>query len=181
MSSGCNDTGNSASVHRFQKTTSRIIKQYNALDIGDLEGRRKILDELLNPACRGQEQFFESFLYVQTGYNLTVGHNFFCVFLDTAPIKFGDNCIVGPTVHIYTGSHSLDGKDRLEYMMSYPISYPVEIGNNVWIGGRSFVCLGVTVGDNVVAAAGSSVIRDVPSIVVIGGSPAEIIRQLDVK
>mgnify|MGYP000293804664 FL=1 len=55
---------------------------------------------------------------------------------------------------------------------------PVVIGNNAWIGGSSVILPGVTIGNNVVVAAGSVVVKDVPDNVVVAGNPAKIIKYL---
>lgn len=51
----------------------------------------------------------------------------------------------------------------------------IDIGNNVFIGNRATVLRGVTIGDNVVIAAGAVVANDVPSNSVVGGVPARFI------
>ena len=51
----------------------------------------------------------------------------------------------------------------------------VVIGNNVYIGNNAQVMPGVTVGSNVLIAAGSIVTKSVPDNVVVGGNPARII------
>lgn len=51
----------------------------------------------------------------------------------------------------------------------------VKIGSNVYIGTNSLIMPGITVGDNVLIAAGSVVTHSVPSNVVVGGNPAHII------
>ena len=55
----------------------------------------------------------------------------------------------------------------------FPIS-----GDNVWVGGQSVICPGVTIGDDVTIGAGSIVTKDVPSHCVVAGNPAKIIRYL---
>lgn len=50
------------------------------------------------------------------------------------------------------------------------------IGRNCFIGGRSMILPGVTVGDNCVIGAGSIVTRDVPPNSVVAGNPAKVIR-----
>ena len=56
---------------------------------------------------------------------------------------------------------------------------PVHIGDNVWLGDHSTVLKGVTIGDNSVVAARAVVTRDVPPNVVVAGSPAKVIKELD--
>jgi len=48
----------------------------------------------------------------------------------------------------------------------------VDIGTDVWIGGRSTVLGGVTVGDGAVVGAGSIVTRDVGPFTIVAGVPA---------
>lgn len=81
-------------------------------------------------------------------------------------------------MHIYTATHPLDPQERnpgLEY------GKPVTIGNIVWIGGRAVIVPGVTIGDNVVIAAGAVVTRDVPPGAVVGGNPAKILKYVELK
>ena len=59
------------------------------------------------------------------------------------------------------------------------IAKPVNIGNDVWIGGNVTILPGVNIGNNVVIAAGAVVTKDVPDNSLIGGVPAKIIRQLE--
>lgn len=53
---------------------------------------------------------------------------------------------------------------------------PVEIGNNVWIGGGSILLPGVTIGENSVIGAGSVVNRSIPANCVAVGNPCRVIR-----
>lgn len=50
---------------------------------------------------------------------------------------------------------------------------PVMIGKDCWIGVRSIVLPGVTIGDGAVVGAGSVVTRDVEPYVVVAGNPAK--------
>lgn len=52
------------------------------------------------------------------------------------------------------------------------------IGNNVNIGANSVIIGEITIGDNAVIAAGSVVVKDVPSGVLVAGNPAKIIKSL---
>lgn len=55
---------------------------------------------------------------------------------------------------------------------------PVVIEDGVFLGVNSVVLPGVTIGRNSVVGAGSVVTKDVPPNVVIGGNPAQIIKEL---
>ncbi len=55
---------------------------------------------------------------------------------------------------------------------------PVEIGDRVWLGADALVLRGVTIGDDVVVAAGSVVTRDLPSRCLAVGAPAVPIREI---
>ena len=50
------------------------------------------------------------------------------------------------------------------------------IGNDVWTGMDVIVMPGVTIGDGVIAAAGSVVVSDIPAYHIIGGNPAKPLR-----
>jgi len=53
---------------------------------------------------------------------------------------------------------------------------PVIIGNDVWVGGRTTILSGVTIGDGVIIAAGAVVTRNVPPYAIVAGVPARVIR-----
>lgn len=56
---------------------------------------------------------------------------------------------------------------------------PVRIADNVWLGDRSTVLKGVSIGTNSVVAACAVVTRDVPANVVVAGNPAKVVKELD--
>lgn len=65
-----------------------------------------------------------------------------------------------------------------EYSKLIP-SAPVVIGNDVWIGARSTILKGVTIGDRTIVAAGSVVTKSLPPDCIAGGNPCQIIKYLD--
>lgn len=85
-------------------------------------------------------------------------------------IEIGKGAKIGNDVII----RSCDG----HYLMddNYQISKPINIGNNVWIGQRSIILKGVTIGDGSIIAAGSVVTKDVPNHCIVAGNPAKVIR-----
>ncbi|MEQ2996429.1 sugar O-acetyltransferase [Collinsella sp. CLA-ER-H5] len=118
-------------------------------------------------------------VYFDHGDRVSFGNHFYAntglTILDENYVTFGDNVFLGPHVSIFTAGHPIDADVRnldLEY------AKPVVIGNNVWMGGGVIINPGVSIGDDVVIASGSVVVKDVPSHVIIGGNPAHIIREI---
>ena len=91
-------------------------------------------------------------------------------------VTLGDRVFVAPNVQFYAATHPVEAKPRGEF---WEFGKAITIGNDVWIGGSSVICLGVTIGDRVVIGAGSIVTKSFPADVVIAGNPAKIIRYLD--
>lgn len=87
-------------------------------------------------------------------------------------ISVGSRCQITKNVKFFThgGSNVVRDLDS-----SFDCFGKIKIGNNVYIGNNSLVMPGVTVGDNVLIAAGSVVTKSVPSNCVVGGNPARII------
>jgi acetyltransferase-like isoleucine patch superfamily enzyme len=53
---------------------------------------------------------------------------------------------------------------------------PTTVGHDVWIGYRSLIMPGVSIGNGAVIGAGSVVTKDVPPYAVVAGNPAKLIR-----
>lgn len=58
-------------------------------------------------------------------------------------------------------------------------SFPITIGDNVWIGANVVVLPGVTIGENSVIGAGSVVTKDISANVVAFGSPCKVYREIN--
>ena len=118
--------------------------------------------------------------YCDYGYNIYLGKkvfiNFNCCILDVSEVKIGDNVFIGPNVQIYTASHPMDSKSRNSLLV---YAKPINIGDNVWIGGSAVICPGVTIGKGAVIAAGAVVVKDVPANVMVAGNPAVIKKKID--
>lgn len=120
--------------------------------------------------------------YCEYGTHITTGENFFanynCTLIDVSEIKFGDNCLLGPNVSIYTAGHPVHPDTRNS---GYEYGRKVVVGDNVWIGGSVTIVPGVRIGNNVVIGAGSVVTKDVPDNVLAAGNPAKVIRKISEK
>ena len=85
-------------------------------------------------------------------------------------IDIGNGVIISEDVIIRdSDNHSICGNQA--------ISSPIKICDNVWIGMRSIVLKGVTIGEGSVIAAGSVVCKDVPPHCLVGGVPAKVIKE----
>lgn len=139
--------------------------------------RNAIIRDILGST--GKHITVEPGLRVDYGNNIHVGENFFanfnCVFLDVCPIKIGDNAMLGPGVSIVTPEHPLEPEERNS---GFEFGRPILIGDNCWIGANATIVGGVTLGNNVVVAAGAVVTRSFSDNVLIGGVPAEIIKKI---
>ena len=61
----------------------------------------------------------------------------------------------------------------------HTLQSPTRVGNDVWIGGNVTILPGVTIGNNVVIAAGAVVTKDVPDNCIIDGVPAKKIKDIE--
>jgi len=59
-----------------------------------------------------------------------------------------------------------------------PVSEPVVIEDDVWVGSHCLILKGVTIGHNSVIAAGSVVHHDVPPYSLVAGNPARRVGQI---
>ncbi len=88
-------------------------------------------------------------------------------------IVIKDRVFIGPQCHIW------DSNIHNTYFRSVRASpKPVVLENDSWIGSRSIILPGVTVGEGAIVAAGSTVVKNVPSFSIVAGNPAKIIRSI---
>lgn len=84
----------------------------------------------------------------------------------------GARAIIGKRSHIGAGA-------VVAGVLEPPSKSPCEIGDDVLIGANAVILEGIKVGNGSVIAAGSVVVKDVPSGVVVAGSPAKIVKSVD--
>jgi maltose O-acetyltransferase len=156
-----------------------LVRRYNDSTSYEHAERTDLLGQILG-SLNGHA-YIEPTFRCDYGYNIHLGKNFYanfdCVMLDICEIKIGDNCMLAPGVHIYTATHPLHPVERNS---GYELGKPVNIGDNVWIGGRAIINPGVTIGDNAVIGSGAVVTKNVPANTVVGGNPASVIKVIEV-
>lgn len=159
-----------------RQRAKKLCKKFNDMDSDEYDARLAVLRELFRTegSCYIEPNFFCDY-----GYNIEIGKNFYanhnCIILDVNKVKIGDNVMFAPNVQVYTATHPLNAQERIS---GKEMGYPIEIGDNVWLGGGSIICPGVKIGKNTTIAAGSVVTKDIPENVLAGGNPCRVIRQL---
>lgn len=104
-------------------------------------------------------------------------------------INIGNYVIISNNVHIYdNNNHPTSPIKRIELCKSgfhsgkwnwqYSEGAAITIEDNVWIGERSTILKGVTIGKGSIVACNSVVTKSVPPYCVVAGNPAKIVKQL---
>lgn len=169
---------NPADEELFQdrERAKKLCKKFNQMDHDKYEERKALLKELFQT---DNECYIEPNFFCDYGYNIEVGGNFYanhnCIILDVNKVKIGNNVMFAPNVQVYTATHPLNAQERIS---GKEMGYPIEIGDNVWIGGGSIICPGVKIGKNSTIGAGSVVTKDIPENVLAVGNPCKVIKKL---
>jgi maltose O-acetyltransferase len=88
-------------------------------------------------------------------------------------IEIGDRVTIAP--HVYLLAHDASTKTITGFTKIGRIT----IADGAFVGARSTVCAGVTIGRNSIVGAGSVVVKSIPDNVVAAGNPARVICTLD--
>lgn len=167
----------------------QLAIDFNRTNQNEKNQRQDILKKLIGSL--GKNVNLEPDIRFDYGFNTEIGDNcafnFNSVFLDCAPIKIGNNVLVGPNVSFLTPLHPLVSEERnmriYEDGSIHLLEYaePITIGNNVWICGNVTINAGVNIGNDVVIGSGSVVTKDIPSGVVAAGVPCKVLRKITAK
>lgn len=154
-----------------------LAQQFNAIPEDEPERQEAMARKILGSA--GKNLIIHSRFNFDNGKNIHVGDNFLANYnwtvLDVGEVWIGNNVWIGPNTDIYTVFHPLTASGRRKHLSAVK---PVHIGNDVWICGKVTILPGVTIGSNVVVAAGSVVTRDVPDNSLVAGVPAKVIKEI---
>lgn len=92
-------------------------------------------------------------------------------------IRIGNRVLIGTGAFIIdSDAHPLTAQGRLDN--ENPVSSPIIIGDDVFIGARAIILKGTTIGAGAVIGAGSVVVHDVESNSVVGGNPAKVLSRI---
>jgi maltose O-acetyltransferase len=115
-----------------------------------------------------------------SGFNLRIGKgtwiNRGCHFdNDLSLIEIGENCGIGMEVMFCTSSHKIGNSEK---RAGENIKQSIIIDKGCWIGTRSTILPGVTIGKGCVVAAGSIVNKNCEPNGLYAGVPAKRIKEL---
>jgi acetyltransferase-like isoleucine patch superfamily enzyme len=101
------------------------------------------------------------------------------------PITIGSFCSIARDVLIQEYNHRAERLSTYNFqkhifrgksIVDVTSKGPITIGNDVWIGAKSIILSGVSIGDGAIIAAGSIVTKDVKPYAIVGGNPAKLIK-----
>ncbi len=99
---------------------------------------------------------------------------------DYSLVTIGDATTISMDVVFLTHDYSISkGLKMIDPKLNGRFLKPIRVGSNCFIGMRTILLPGTTLGDNVIVGAGAVVKGIFPDNVVIGGNPAKIICNTD--
>ena len=124
---------------------------------------------------------------IHIGNRTFVGGNTILIASNT--IKIGDDVLIAwGCTFLDHNSHSTDWSERKNDVLNWfdrkanwekIISAPIVIHDKVWIGFNCIILKGVTIGEGAIIAAGSVVTKDVEPYTIVGGNPAQKIKNVE--
>ena len=156
---------------------SRVVTPVLALGTGRIQARGVQFGFIPSPhaydGCIHIEARADSVISIGSGSVVNNG----CTFAAEGPgITIGDDALIGPEVMVFDSDfHSLTPSERRSHP---PAMGEVAIGANAFIGARAIILQGVRIGDDVVVAAGSVVVSDLPAGSICGGNPCRPLQDL---
>lgn len=134
----------------------------------------------VNPTGGGYGTSLNSFdgAVIKIGNNVGISHTAISAM---ERVEIRDNVLIGTNCMISdTDFHPINSEKRLlntNDRESTKIA-PIKIEENVFIGARSIILKGVTIGENSVVGAGSVVTKDIPANEIWAGNPAKFIKKI---
>ena len=171
--------------YKFASTNARVKGKYVAFQPVVIKGKGQVVfGEHVQIGVVNSPMFYNTYAYIEArteeatisfGHNVSINNQFTAV--SELAIVIKDDVLIGLNCSIYDSNfHDLDKTNRKQ---TDPSPKKVIIEKNVFIGNNVTILKGVTIGENSVVAAGSIVSKSFPANVLIGGSPAKLIRELN--
>ena len=171
-------------VQLILPSSSRLIASLSWLDCHTKYNK---LSVGTNSLVRGLINFTKSYSQVSIGSNTAIGAN--TIIMCATNIRIGNNVLVSFDCLISDNdSHPLNYLDRRHDLSNVLSCTPknwdnvnissIFIGDDVWIGAKSVILKGITIGNGSIVAAGSVVSKSVPPNSIVAGNPAKVVKSL---
>lgn len=104
---------------------------------------------------------------------------FNCYVFSSSRVVVGeDNLIAAYCYIVGGGSYHLSNTDiPINQQVDFEGKGGITLSENIWLGSHAIILDGVTIGHGSVVAAGALVNKAVPEMVIVAGTPAEILRK----
>jgi len=122
----------------------------------------------------GKGVFIRPTCWVEIPWNLEIGDH--CAIGDNAILYSLGKITIGSLVAISQYAHLCAGTHDYTRRSFALLRLPIRIGDGVWIAADAFVGPGVVIGERSVVGARATVMKDVPTDVVVAGNPARVIK-----
>jgi acetyltransferase-like isoleucine patch superfamily enzyme len=137
-------------------------------NLGITVGRDVILSHQVLLICKNGD--------ITLGSNIGIGANSGLYAVAGNQITIEDHVLIAPYTYIGGHGHNFD---RLDIPIADQGLNPqggILIREGAWIGARSTLLDGITIGKGAIVAAGAVVTKDVPDFAIVAGVPAKVMR-----
>lgn len=125
----------------------------------------------------GKNALIQSPDFFKLQNNFSAGANFFV----QTNVDACSDCLISSNVSFVGNDHNFNSFSNSKYWSGKNSASTVYLKGNNFIGFGATIVGNVTVGENSIIAAGSLVLKDVPSNTIVGGIPAKTIRNIKVE
>lgn len=158
--------------HDNEQLIIELNTQYHTKEM-ILHYLQEITGKTISPSVEVSLPFYSDF-----GKHITFGKNIFInqnvTLVDLGGIVIEDNVLIGPGAKLITVNHLMEPAKRRGINVA-----PIHVKKTAWIGANAVILPGITIGENAVIAANSTVTKDVPANTIVAGNPARQIRKID--
>jgi len=97
----------------------------------------------------------------------------------TPSIIIEDDVLLGSGIHMYVPHHKYNIINKKIIDQGFVYKGDIVIREGAWIGAKSIILSGITVGKGSVVGAGSVVTKNIPDFCLAAGNPAKVIKKID--